>query len=207
MTDIKNLLNGVHKIKKPESAQAVFYNIAKQLFQHYYIEQGDVKYLFLEIEFYYHSRVHPDHIKVYDRKCDEAGKFLIHSSGVDICFENKDEAYGGILLRHLLRIDKDGNRSVVAGPWDCCLALFNYTDKDNAPILRWQEKTDYMAEVKETTRYNAGDTAATKYCFYNKAYHNQENDHWTIDCRYDPIMKNHNKRPYLSICPWKQSHR
>ena len=94
----------------------LFRKIAEMLFERYDILICDSKgkehfYSFAEIEFYYHKKGILDRDVdncVYPRTC-EAGKFLWHDTGVDICFKSECDIenyyFGGILIRSL--IDKD----------------------------------------------------------------------------------------------------
>lgn len=204
---LEKLLNSVSKAND-ENALSIFKDIAENLFKHYVIRKGNEKFRFLEVEFYYHSYSHPDDF-VYNRRCDKEGDFLIHSSGVDICFKNEEQnnTYGGILLRHLLRIEGI-NKSVVAGPWDCCDAIFNYTDQANYPYL-WREDRDFNEQnLGNTYRFNAkGNMAERPYCFYDKSYIIDECNEWGEKgipfLRYNPTLKETGKNRYSSK-PWNR---
>lgn len=174
-----------------QSVEQEFRNIAEYLLGNCYIKQDDIEYRFLEVEFYYYSKLHQD-VKekngqpfVYPRQCNKAGAFFMHSSGLDICFksiildDNKFLYGGGILLRSLLRIDpQDKSMMVVTGPWDCCDALFNYTSEGNFPTIEKKEECDEV-DLKSVRRYNDKECSMKRnYCFYNNNYHKDES-HWT----------------------------
>lgn len=208
-----------------ENAQRIFASIAKNLFNHFYIQKGDVVFHFLEIEFYYYSDVHQDNNSknltpfVYKRKCNTPGALMIHSSGVDICFrskykENKPEemtSWGGILIRSMLRIEKIspagqeysedkafGNKGVrkqiVAGPWDCCDALFDYSMPGNYPELKYSEK-EYEINVCKTIRHNASQSTMmnAEYCFYDS----EIEEYWKLE-RINPAMLTVQKNQYTA---------
>lgn len=72
---------------------------------------NQVSYRFTEIEFYYHSSIHPD---PYTHEHSlEAGKWRFHNQGLDITLKGK-EGYGGILIRG---IEKSGDKKTyINGP-------------------------------------------------------------------------------------------
>lgn len=197
-------LSKLNEILDEQSVEQEFRNIAEYLLGNCYIEQGDIEYRFLEVEFYYYSKLHQD-VKekngqpfVYPRQCNKAGAFFMHSSGLDICFksiildDNKFLYGGGILLRSLLRIDpQDKSMMVVTGPWDCRDALFNYTFKGKFPTIKETEGCDKV-DLKSVRRYNDKECSMKRnYCFYNNNYHKNE-FHWTdtdgnILKRYNPV--------------------
>ncbi len=188
-----------------KSADKAFEEIATQLFNHFFLQKGEVCFRFLEIEFYYHSGKHPDlrddgSLFVYERDCHTPGAFLIHPSGVDLCFRsqisidnmgNKQMVCGGgILLRCLLRID-NGRETIVAGPWDCCDALFNYSTPDNYPELRYAEKS-FQIRLEKTARYHAPAISKNKrYCFYDAAIEEK----WQLN-RFDTRLLSEKKNTY-----------
>ncbi|MGR5574816.1 hypothetical protein [Bacteroides thetaiotaomicron] len=179
------------------NAQKVFSDIANDLCKNCCIVQGNVTYEFLEVEFYYWSEKHQDNKTIYDRnkqpitkplvykrRNDQPGRFLIHSSGIDICFGTENEnCYGGMLIRTLLRTDKDGNKTVVMGPWDCCDAIINYTggSSDIHTRIIKKEPQNPLVDLKETIRCNLPKGCNfddKEYGFYNKAYYSKEKDCW-----------------------------
>ena len=98
-----------------DNAQKIFADIATELFEHCFIKQGEaVKYKFLEVEFYFWSEAHKDNKLdnegkkevpfVYPRNNTQPAQYLVHASGMDLCFKS-DNGYGGILIRSLLRIE------------------------------------------------------------------------------------------------------
>lgn len=121
-TDSKEIINQIPNL---------FKEIAKVLFERYdiliYDSKGEAHYYsFAEVEFYYHKKgvLNRDVDNcVYPRTC-EAGKFLWHDTGVDICFKSEcdieDYYFGGILIRSL--IDKKDNQ-IIGGPGRCANEL------------------------------------------------------------------------------------
>lgn len=202
-------MNSIQRIdREGVQADVVFRDIAENLFKHCVIRKGEETFRFLEIEFYYHSDKHPDDF-VYPRNCSVAGSFLIHSSGVDICFKNVDErTYGGILIRHLLRIDEGQSKAVVAGSWDCCDALFDYSNEAVHPYLAEADNDFDATNLKSTSRFNAkGNMPEKHYCFYDAGYKLRDANDWgenaTAFERYNPTMKTRQKNTYNSK-PWNR---
>lgn len=217
MEELGTILSKVHEITtKSAKPESIFADIAKELFSNYCIKQGNIEYRFLEVEFYYYSPKHQDLKEdgtapfVYRRKCDKAGAFLLHNSGVDICFKNeeyeKQQCYGGILIRTLLRIEKtkEGDKyMVVCGPWDCCSALFSYIDSETFPKIEKLENTNNITlDIKSAKRHNDKSKFKDRfYCFY---YNENNTTDWcfciNLD-RYNPILKEKHKTRYMAN-PW-----
>jgi hypothetical protein len=169
-----------------DNAETEFANIAKSLLNNFYLKRGYVEFYFLEIEFYYYSEKHQDTVTengikrpfVYSRSCERNGQFLLHTSGVDICFKgklNKDGKGegGGILIRSLL-MKKDNKEYLICGPWDCYTTLFSYTSNDiNVQLLAKPKDNNFIERCKrkiadsKTKTYEMKDKA---YAFYNPQY-------------------------------------
>ena len=149
-------------IKSDEDVEAKFKQIANALFQNYHIEKGTDIYDFLEIEFYYYSKQHPD-IVSYPRTID-GGKWLLHPSGIDIAFQSKVEKdekgkidydnsfFGGILIRSLSKRVTSDSSNVIGGPRKCLYELFNGIDVfnpqlNNFPKLVYNQKADISLEL------------------------------------------------------------
>ena len=118
--------------------RSAFKGIAEEIFGNYHIEKNGQRYYFLEIEFYFCSKKHPD-IITYPRNTTE-GRFYFHPSGIDLTFrseykmlDGKDEivdvnnqfAFGGILIRKLLKWD---TKQIIDGPHKCEWELFDSFD-------------------------------------------------------------------------------
>lgn len=215
--ELSTLLSQVDRIKNSENAQGIFNEIAEGLFGNYHIEQGNIEYKFLEVEFYYFSENHKDTKTdgtpfVYKRYCDKAGCFFIHQSGLDICFKTIMEgdepiSYGGILIRSLLRIDKStDSHTVVSRPWACMDALFNYTDSGTFPRIVENTKTDTNVKLEAALRYNAGASRLNKpYCLYDSQFH-EDKYNWTYKGEklpeYDPVTREANN--ITAPRPWNR---
>lgn len=221
MTTLQNVLENVHNLTE-SNASEIFEDIAKQLFRGFCIKQGSVEYRFLEVEFYYFSPEHKDVLEfgnrpfVYARNCKVPGTFFVHASGLDICFTGRvdsateDSRGGGILIRSLLRIDEEGLRTVVTGPWDCMDALINYTNESNFPRIVKLENIDNDVCVQSAGRCNDRSIfKEKKYCFYDFRYVDCKNDYWSEQIgklnRYDPITKGIKKE--YSEKPWNRKNR
>lgn len=206
-----------------ENAQKLFSDKAIELFEHCSIKQGKVEYKFLEVEFYFWSETHQDNRYtdkkddkkrdkdlIYKRSNIEPAQYFIHNSGMDLCLKS-EKAYGGILIRTLLRIDENGRKSVVLGPLGCCDAIINYTGGTSQvyPVLTYNEIADANVKLGEATRCNLPNECPMKdslYCFYNKAYHVDKNK-WEIESqvleRYDPRTGKLSEDNYTAK-PWKR---
>ncbi|MBR0502203.1 MAG: hypothetical protein IJJ77_03060 [Paludibacteraceae bacterium] len=157
----KDLQEPIEKLNG-SNVQETFKEIAEKLFKNYYIQCGEKKYYFAEIEFYYYSDKSPDSDGwqgvTYDR-IKNVGDLFYHLSGCDICFnskleknkDKKDEMVGfggGILIRSIE--DEEGN--VTAGPMTCVNKMLNACGKGNVPFLVKQENKMDL-EVQETYRF------------------------------------------------------
>lgn len=110
-----------------ENIQSRFNVLAEKLFWQFNIMKGDYIYDFLEIEFYFYNQHHKDEI-TYPR-LTERGLWYFHPSGVDITFESDKNHFGGILIRSLLKSDKQNNAlEIITGPLKCEYELFDKID-------------------------------------------------------------------------------
>lgn len=156
----------------------LFSKIAKMLFERYDILIWDSKgkehyYSFSEVEFYYHKKgiLDKDFDNcVYPRTC-EAGKFLWHDTGVDICFKSEcdieDYYFGGILIRSL--IDKKDNQ-IIGGPGRCANELAFLCKAGDTPHLCLKKKEEKI--VCQTIRQgidcdvDKDGKAKVEYCYF-----------------------------------------
>ena len=203
-----------------DNAQKIFTDIATELFEHCFIKQGEaVKYKFLEVEFYFWSEAHKDNKLdnegkkevpfVYPRNNTQPAQYLVHASGMDLCFKS-DNGYGGILIRSLLRIEGK-EQSVVTGPWDCCYALINYMGGSENVFskLTYGEEKDTKVELETAIRHNVPVGSSMKnapYCFYNKKYMHKSGKWGFEDVelkRYNPSTRKSVANTY-SIKPWNR---
>lgn len=135
-----------------------FKEIAKLLFEKYYIvvcDCNDIEHLykFAEVEFYYCKRggLDDEIFRCTYPRTSEAGKFLWHYSGVDICFESnsdiKDYYFGGILIRSLI----DENDEVIGGPGRCANELSFLCKRGKTPdlVLRPKEKEEEILVLED----------------------------------------------------------
>lgn len=110
------VLNDVAKEKIKEN----FDKIAKNLFNNFIIKTSYGDFRFEEIEFYFHSKKHPDYI-AHPRKSEPLIWYINDFGGIDINFKSEakkqnpndpwskycwdeESYYGGILIRQLKRI-------------------------------------------------------------------------------------------------------
>ena len=139
-----------------DEIKEVFDKVAKEIFTNYHINKNGEEYYFLEIEFYFCNKKHPD-IITYPRDMD-ACRWFFHKSGIDLTFQssysrfegkdgmvdvNHNFAFGGILIRKILK--KNTGQSI-DGPNKCEWELFDNFDafgtiKNEYPILERNKKT------------------------------------------------------------------
>ncbi|MDH6310146.1 hypothetical protein M2451_003038 [Dysgonomonas sp. PFB1-18] len=168
-----------------------FEEIAKYLFLECCIEKGNDHYKFLEIEFYYYTKDLED-IITYPRNAS-CGKWFFHDSGVDITLESKctdtdcggdkrepnEDYFGGILIRSLLKNDKE----IITGPLKCSWALFDFIDafvleKEDLPLIvnNKNEKlpvittSRYIPINEEKSRVRFGNNSDAFLSFKEKSY-------------------------------------
>lgn len=133
--------------------------LAKELFNNYYIKCKDKKYYLAEIEIYYFKEgcLNDKWNEVtYPRMGYRAGSLFYHLSGMDICFESNLEKKkgvlygkgGGILIRSIA--DEYGN--IVVGPLTCVNVMLNSCKGRKMPQLK-RLSTSRNITPKETYRY------------------------------------------------------
>lgn len=172
-TDSKEIINQIPNL---------FKEIAKVLFERYdiliYDSKGEAHYYsFAEVEFYYHKKgvLNRDVDNcVYPRTC-EAGKFLWHDTGVDICFKSECDIenyyFGGILIRSL--IEKESNQ-IIGGPGRCANELAFLCKAGESPHLYpkvKKEKVDLCQTIRQGIGCDVdkdGKTAKVKFCYFIK---------------------------------------
>ena len=106
-----------------EEIKDKFDKIAKNLFNNFIIKTSYGDFRFEEIEFYFHSKNHPDYI-AHPRKSEPLIWYINDFGGIDINFKSeaqkqtpndpwskycwdKESYYGGILIRQLKRISDE----------------------------------------------------------------------------------------------------
>ncbi len=160
----------------------LFMAIAKKLFEEYNVLIYDCKgvehyYSFAEVEFYYHKKgvLNRDVDNcVYPRTC-EAGKFLWHDTGVDICFKSEcdieDYYFGGILIRSLIDIK---NNQIIGGPGRCANELAFLCRAGDTPHLCSKKVKDDTIVLSHTIRQGINcdvdkdGKAKVEYCYFIK---------------------------------------
>jgi hypothetical protein len=195
LTDLLNI-EEIRHVNSKMTIDSIFEIIAKKLFKEYHIKKGKDRYDFLEIEFYYYSKEHPDAC-TYERN-SEAGDFYFHLSGIDIAFksDSKKGCYGGILIRSLLK-NSNSENSVVAGPLRCQQDLFNNTMNINGKTLSISlEQDENISENEPENTYRYGIKSdinnGRKYCYYMRRTGCDPN--WT--CKKDGKTYSYNAKPW-----------
>lgn len=206
MEDLDKLFSKVDLIKKEDDAQSIFGEIANGLFNNYCLKKGEIEFRFLEIEFYYYSQCHEDLVYdeydkpkpfVYPRACIKNGQFMLHASGLDICFKGTlddigNGVGGGILVRSMLMVDGKEEK-LIAGPWDCYSTLFSYTDNDtHLQLGLLPEEVKNNAKVASCPRKLGEPQLTDNKLGYKKTYSMANKLYAFYDARYvkdDKFMK------------------
>lgn len=138
MEKLKQLLNVLDENSSEDIIVKTFRKIAETLMTGYHVEKGIQKYYFIDIEFYFCNKNHPDLI-TYPRITKE-GKWFFHKSGMDLTFNSiytphdgiKDTVdaskpfyFGGILVQKILKKD---TLELFNGPQKCVWELFDIFD-------------------------------------------------------------------------------
>jgi len=167
----------IEKLKLLLTPATPFKEIAEMLFQNFHIEKGEVRYDFLEIE-YYSSLIDKNENITYKRIC-EAGNWFPHYSGVDIAFKSDEKQYGGILIRSLLKT-QNNQTEFIAGPLRCSCELFKdlLNINGNSSPLQLVENAPQKQNIEYTIRQgiasdkdwnqNKKEEDKKKYCAYIK---------------------------------------
>lgn len=159
--DIRKALQEPLENLNSENVLEIFEQIAKNLFDNFYIQCDTTKYYFTEIEFYYFKKgVWCDNI-TYERGNRKVGDLFYHLSGVDICFDCSNNEYGGILIRSMKKINKD-KKEMVNGPLNCLIDMLNSCENGQMPHLMEciEQKT---FDILFSKRINLGKVAKDEY--------------------------------------------
>lgn len=207
LKDLKGLLV-LGKDASEDDVKDRFKELADKLFNNFYISKETDRYDFLEIEFYYYCDKHKDlnisseeestknKTVVYPRTT-HAGDLFIHLSGIDIAFESNESNYGGILIRSLLKTDKEQNtQDVIAGPLLCSHELINNTAHflgDKREHIKLEECSNMGVTLSVATRQGISNGA--EYCYYVRE-RSGSNIEWK--------GKNGKKPRYYNAKPWNR---
>lgn len=164
--DFIELLNKIQKTKEAD-IQQYFEEVAEYLFNHMAIKAGDKEFTFAEIEFYFYKENEfegPLYNCTYPRTRN-AGQFFWHYSGLDICFESKEEKryFGGILIRSLM---KDGE--IIAGPMRCSDEIMNSCEECMPFLIDYET---HVGKPKSAIRYGIDadkndNESNIEFCYY-----------------------------------------
>lgn len=117
--------------------------LAKELFNNYYIKCKDKKYYLAEIEIYYFKDgcLNDKWNEVtYPRMGYRAGSLFYHLSGMDICFESNLEKRNGVLYGKgggiLIRSIVDEKNNLIVGPLTCVNVMLNNCKDRKMPQLK-----------------------------------------------------------------------
>ena len=113
----------LNKLTEKKEFETQFKEIAENLFNNFIIKTSYGDFRFEDIEFYFHSKNHPDYI-AHPRKSEPLIWYINDFGGIDINFKSeaqkqtpndpwskycwdKESYYGGILIRQLKRISDE----------------------------------------------------------------------------------------------------
>lgn len=99
-----------------EATQKEIEKFMRDLLENYVLEVAGEKFAFAEIEIYTSADKNS-----YKRE-SSAGDIFFHRYGFDICFNSSEEAYGGVLVRSLLRLS---DHEIINGPRRCANTILN----------------------------------------------------------------------------------
>ncbi|WP_299030082.1 sulfate ABC transporter ATP-binding protein [uncultured Campylobacter sp.] len=91
-------------------------NFMRDLLENCALEVAGEKFAFAEIEIYTSAD------KNSYKRVSSVGDIFFHNFGFDICFESSEEAYGGGLVRSLLRFS---DHEIINGPRRCANTILN----------------------------------------------------------------------------------
>jgi len=190
--------------------QEHFSAIAKEMFGRIAIKAGDKYFKLIEVEFYYFKQgtfEGPLFNCTYPRTRD-AGQLFWHYSGIDICFDSKEDdlTFGGILIRSIM--NEDGK--IIAGPMRCSDELMNCCKQDLPIIVDYE--TGFHEEPKTTFRYGIkADKDKEKNPEGIKLRYYLPQDSWTrkreqvlVADEKTGSYKKENKRDYYTALPKKR---
>jgi hypothetical protein len=125
-----------------KSYEEIFGDIAKKLFEEYYLKVGNYKLYLTEVEFYFYSDGHKDtytHMQKYQK---EFGFHLHYTGwgGTDLTFGDAN-IYGGILLRGM-KIKHYDDYKYFNGPWIVTNAILNMLNNEIVENLHIDAESD-----------------------------------------------------------------
>lgn len=177
---LKELGISLFDIQSKEILSKDFKRIAEKLFKEYEVLCGDKHFRFAEIEFYYYRTGgifdKEWNCITYARENKKNGEFMYHYSGVDICFKSyfSDECaeFGGILIRSLYTINKEGKREMIFGPLACKDEMLNYCKCEMPKLCK--SKVHNKCDIKTTSLAGVPKNKQSDYCFYDSSISKKE---------------------------------
>ena len=93
----------------------------RDLLENYVLEVAGKQFAFAEIEIYTSAD------KNTYKRVSSAGDIFFHNFGFDICFKSSKGAYGGVLVRSLLRLS---DHEIINGPHRCANTILNISKQN-----------------------------------------------------------------------------
>jgi len=121
------------------------------LLENYVLEVAGKQFAFAEIEIYTSAD------KNTYKRVSSAGDIFFHRYGFDICFNSSEEAYGGVLVRSLLRLS---DHEIINGPRRCANAILNIR-KPNLSFCLLDVKDPQKASENFSCRVRSADLDAS----------------------------------------------
>lgn len=103
--------------------------LAEKLLNNFVISANGQIYNFIEIEFYYYSKRHPDTKTL--KRISKPGKFFFHQYGMDISFLSDEKEFGGVLIRSIKK-----ENEFINGPHKVLNELLNNINDSNEISLK-----------------------------------------------------------------------
>ena len=171
MKNLKQLLSKLDEKSSIDDIKSTFTQIADILLFRSYIKTENGNYRILEIEFYFRNYLHDDEVTII--RTENAGMWWLHDWGVDLTFKSEGRSFcGGILIRSIVPLNKENEKTVICGPKNCCWELFysSALECNSAPLIVENANVNYLGEMGTTTRYITGKTKGINgdYRFYVK---------------------------------------
>ena len=146
--------------------------IAEKLFRNYCLNCNGIDYFLAELEFYYYDKDRffaKWNTCTYPRTNKNACDLFFHESGLDICFNSdfSKGAFGGILIRSLIRKTNDGATAYITGPLVCAKEIINACSAIHSlPTIKRLSLRDCIIET--TKRYGISDDPDDlNLCYYD----------------------------------------
>jgi sulfate/thiosulfate import ATP-binding protein cysA len=139
------------RLNPNKATQKEIEKFMRNLLENYVLEVAGKQFAFAEIEIYTSAD------KNTYKRVSSAGDIFFHRYGFDICFNSSEEAYGGVLVRSLLRLS---DHEIINGPRRCANAILNIR-KPNLSFCLLDVKDPQKASENFSCRVRSADLDAS----------------------------------------------